>query len=75
MPELLALIFAFLFGAIVGSFLNVCIFRLPDGESIVFPGSHCRLCKKSLAWFDNIPLVSYAALGGKCRFCTAVFSD
>ncbi len=62
-------IFIFIFGSIVGSFLNVCIHRLPLEESIVFPGSHCVKCNKVIAWFDNIPLISYIILGGKCRFC------
>jgi leader peptidase (prepilin peptidase) / N-methyltransferase len=58
-----------LFGAMIGSFLNVCICRLPKEESIVFPGSHCPQCNKSIRWFDNIPLVSYLLLRGKCRYC------
>src|SRR3989338_6358766 len=65
---------AFVFGAMVGSFLNVCIFRLPKEESIVFPGSHCTSCKHSIAWFDNIPLVSFFLLGRKCRHCAAPIS-
>lgn len=59
----------FALGLIVGSFLNVCIHRMPRGESIVSPGSHCPACSKAVAWHDNIPLLSYAALGGKCRYC------
>ncbi len=59
----------FLFGAIVGSFLNVCIYRMPLEQSIAFPGSHCPKCKKPIRWFDNIPFVSYILLGGKCRHC------
>ena len=56
-------------GAIVGSFLNVCIHRLPREESIVTPGSHCPKCKKPILWHDNIPVVSYLILRGKCRVC------
>lgn len=56
-------------GAIVGSFLNVCIHRLPREESIVTPGSHCPKCKKPIPWHDNIPLLSYLILRGKCRAC------
>lgn len=66
---MLLLIISIIFGAIVGSFLNVCIVRLPKEESIVFPGSHCPFCNKSIAFYDNIPLISYLLLGGKCRYC------
>ena len=59
----------FVFGAVVGSFLNVCIVRLPKEESIVFPGSHCVHCKKTILWYDNIPFLSYLILRGRCRFC------
>ncbi len=58
-----------IFGAIVGSFLNVCIHRLPKGESIIIPGSHCPDCKKPIHFYDNIPLISYFLLRGKCRHC------
>jgi leader peptidase (prepilin peptidase) / N-methyltransferase len=63
------LIFVFFFGAIVGSFLNVVIHRLPLEESIVFPASHCPRCKKPIAWYDNIPLLSYIILKARCRHC------
>jgi leader peptidase (prepilin peptidase) / N-methyltransferase len=58
-----------IFGLMVGSFLNVCIGRLPAGESIVRPASHCPRCQTFLAWYDNIPVVSYVVLGAKCRTC------
>ena len=58
-----------IFGLMVGSFLNVCIGRLPAGESIVTPGSHCPRCGTPLAWRDNIPVLSWIWLGGKCRTC------
>ena len=68
--ETTALIFSFIFGAVVGSFLNVVILRLPDPEqSIVFPGSHCPKCGTDLHWYENIPILSYLFLGGKCRTC------
>jgi leader peptidase (prepilin peptidase)/N-methyltransferase len=64
----------FVFGALVGSFLNVCILRLPENQSIVFPASHCWTCKKPIAWYDNIPVASYLVLGGKCRACKKAIS-
>lgn len=65
---------ATLFGMLVGSFLNVCICRLPKNESIVSPPSHCPLCSYQIRWFDNIPLVSYLLLRGRCRGCGASIS-
>lgn len=62
------------FGLMVGSFLNVCIARLPRGESIVTPPSTCPKCRRRLAWRDNIPVVSYLLLKGKCRQCAAPIS-
>lgn len=59
----------FVLGAIVGSFLNVCIYRLPKRASIVLPQSHCPRCKVPLPWHDNIPILSYLILEGRCRFC------
>lgn len=58
-----------LFGLMVGSFLNVCIARLPKGESIVSPPSTCPRCGRLINWRDNIPVISYVMLGGKCRAC------
>jgi len=65
---------AALFGAIWGSFFNVCIARIPAGQSIVRPGSHCASCGKPIRAWDNIPLVSYFVLRGRCRACKAPFS-
>ena len=62
-------LFALILGMLVGSFLNVCICRLPKGESVVFPPSHCPQCDYRIRWHDNIPLVSYLLLRGKCRGC------
>ena len=61
----------FVFGAAIGSFLNVCIYRMPRRESIVNPPSHCPHCNARIRWTDNIPLLSYVALRGKCRHCGA----
>lgn len=60
---------SFIFGAIVGSFLNVCILRVPMGGSIVYPPSLCPECRTPIMWYDNIPIVSYFSLRGKCREC------
>lgn len=62
-------ILAFIFGSIMGSFLNVCIYRMPLEKSVVWPGSHCPLCEKRIPWHDNIPFLGYFFLGGRCRFC------
>ena len=62
-------IFFFALGAIVGSFLNVCVHRLPRGESIVSPGSRCPKCGRHICWYDNIPMLSYVILRGRCRHC------
>lgn len=63
-------IFSFILGAVLGSFLNVCIYRLPREESIAFPPSHCTSCNNSIKFYDNIPILSYLILGGKCRNCS-----
>jgi len=59
----------FALGSVVGSFLNVVIYRLPRGESILSPRSHCPQCGKSIRWYDNIPILSFIILGGRCRDC------
>ena len=65
---------SFLFGAICGSFLNVCIYRMPLDQSVVSPGSHCMGCGAQVRWFDNIPVISWFLLRGRCRRCGARFS-
>jgi len=72
--DTLFLLISFIVGSIVGSFLNVCIARIPAGDSIVFPGSHCPLCGKPLTWYENIPIISYCLLRGRCRSCHARIS-
>jgi len=68
-PSSFASPIVFMFGAIVGSFLNVCILRIPKGESVIQPPSHCPSCKTPIAFYDNIPLFSYLFLRGRCRVC------
>src|SRR5262245_31589252 len=65
------LAFAFATGACIGSFLNVCIHRLPADESVMWPGSRCPRCATPIAWYDNLPLVSWAWLRARCRSCQA----
>lgn len=67
-------VFMFAIGSIVGSFLNVCIVRLPHEQSIVVPRSHCVHCKKMIPWVDNIPFFSYLILRGRCRSCNEKIS-
>lgn len=62
-------IVAFICGSMMGSFLNVCIHRMPKGESVVWPGSHCPKCNKRIHSYDNIPFLSFIILGGRCRSC------
>jgi prepilin signal peptidase PulO-like enzyme (type II secretory pathway) len=74
LPLIYYIFFAFIFGLQIGSFLNVVIHRIPRGESIVFPGSHCPACGKPIGPLDNIPLFSYALLRGRCRGCSTRIS-
>jgi leader peptidase (prepilin peptidase)/N-methyltransferase len=70
-PLALSTAMAAALGAIVGSFLNVCIYRLPRGTSIVWPASACPHCRRALSWYENVPVVSFLALRGACRTCRA----
>ncbi len=75
MLEPLILFYIFFVGAAVGSFLNVVILRLPTEDiSIVFPASHCPECKEKIAWYDNIPIISFLLLGRRCRHCRSPIS-
>lgn len=73
-PTVLYILFAFIFGCVIGSFLNVCIVRLPEGRSIVHPPSACPRCGTSIAWYDNIPLISFILLKRQCRNCSLPIS-
>lgn len=74
LPTILFSIVVFLYGIIIGSFLNVCIYRIPKKENIVTTRSHCMSCGYQLRWYDLIPLFSWLALGGRCRKCKAKIS-
>ena len=73
-PDTLVLLWLVLLGLAIGSFLNVCIHRVPARASVVSPGSRCPSCGYALTWADNIPVVSYAMLGGRCRSCRSPIS-
>ena len=72
--DTLVLTFAFLFGLIFGSFLNVCIYRIPLDKSVAWPPSFCPHCNKHIRWYDNIPVLSFIFLRGKCRHCNEKIS-
>ena len=69
MPHPIILIAAFIFGACIGSFLNVCIARIPEAGSLIYPGSNCPACHHPIRFYDNIPILSYLWLRGRCRNC------
>jgi len=71
----MTILFALIAGLLTGSFLNVCIYRMPDSKSVVSPRSHCPYCKKTISWYDNVPVISYLMLIGKCRFCKKPISS
>ena len=66
---MIKLVFTFLIGCCFGSFINVIIYRLPIGESIIFPSSHCRKCNYKIIWYENIPIISWIFLSGRCSNC------
>jgi len=74
LPPAFTLVAAAAFGALVDSFLNVCIYRLPLQKSIVWPSSACPHCNRELSWYENIPIASFVALRGRCRTCAAPIS-
>ncbi len=74
MPIALIIFFLFVLGASIGSFLNVVVWRLPRDMSLISPGSHCPRCRTPLAWRDNIPVLGWLLLGGKCRYCRSAIS-
>ena len=67
--DVIAPLFLTATGLVIGSFLNVCIYRLPRNESVAWPGSHCTSCNRALSWYENIPVVSWTVLRGRCRTC------
>ena len=73
-PLPIMIVFSFIFGSCLGSFLNVCIWRIPLGESVVVVPSHCPKCNHKIRWYDNVPVIGFLALGGKCRDCKAKIS-
>ena len=74
MPEIPNVLVLGAAGLAIGSFLNVCIYRLPRGQSVVTPPSRCTTCGRVLRWFENVPVLGYVALGGRCRMCGAPIS-
>ncbi len=72
--EIFIHLFSFFFGTVIGSFLNVCIYRVPREKSIVYPGSHCTSCDQPISFYYNIPILSYVLLGGKCQKCNSSIS-
>jgi leader peptidase (prepilin peptidase)/N-methyltransferase len=74
LPDWLWIAWFFVLGTVIGSFLNVVLYRLPRRMSIVWPPSHCPVCKKRIRWYDNVPIVSWLLLRGRCRDCQAPIS-
>jgi len=74
MADLLAPLGLLAVGLVIGSFLNVCIYRLPRDESVAWPASHCTNCNRALQWYENVPVISWAFLGARCRTCRSPIS-
>jgi leader peptidase (prepilin peptidase)/N-methyltransferase len=74
LAEPVLIVFVGIFGSLLGSFLNVCVYRLPRNESVIHPRSRCTACGTPIAWFDNVPVVSWLVLRGRCRRCGARIS-
>ena len=76
-PAVWAVVFfwIFAFGACWGSFLNVCVWRIPRGESLSKAASHCTSCGKCICWYDNLPVISFLILRGRCRHCRSSYSS
>jgi leader peptidase (prepilin peptidase) / N-methyltransferase len=74
MPHWIIIVFLFALGACIGSFLNVVVWRLPRGQSLVTPPSHCPKCSHKLAWYDNLPVIGWILLRGRCRYCGVYIS-
>lgn len=68
------LVYSFILGIVIGSFLNVVVYRLPRKENLSYPSSHCPVCNEKIKWYDNLPILSYIALRGKCRVCKTKIS-
>lgn len=74
MENIIYAIITFIYGIFIGSFLNVCIYRMPKKESVVVVRSHCMSCGKNIKWYDLVPIFSFLILGGKCRYCKTKLS-
>ncbi len=74
MYNIFLVVIIFIFGIVIGSFLNVLIYRIPKKENIAYPASKCQICQTSLKWWHNIPIISWIILGGRCYFCKSQIS-
>src|SRR5438105_225869 len=74
MPDWMVRLYAAIIGAMIGSFLNVCVYRWPNELSVIRPRSRCPTCETPIAWYDNVPIVSWLVLRGRCRQCATRIS-